>query len=232
MTIEKPITIAIIPARAGSKGLKNKNTYPILNKPLIQWTLEQCKESRLLDDIFISTDDEQIINLSIPFGFKTINRPASLCNDDSTSESALIHSLEVIKEKYNITPEIIVFLQATSPLRKKDDIDNAINYFIEQKADSLFSATKISDLTIWQKSNTWESINFDYNNRKRRQDMPINYIENGSIYIFKPKILKQNNNRLGGKIVSYEMDFWQTWEIDSILEADLIEYYLNKYKLN
>ena len=62
--------------------------------------------------------------------------------------------------------------------------------------------------------------------------MPINYIENGSIYIFKPKILKQNNNRLGGKIVSYEMDFWQTWEIDSILEADLIEYYLNKYKLN
>ena len=92
MPIENPITIAIIPARAGSKGLKNKNTYPILNKPLIQWTLEQCKESRLLDDIFISTDDEQIMNLSNLFGFKTIDRPASLCNDDSTSESALIHS--------------------------------------------------------------------------------------------------------------------------------------------
>lgn len=62
--------------------------------------------------------------------------------------------------------------------------------------------------------------------------MPINYIENGSIYIFKPKILKQNNNRLGGEIVSYVMDFWQTWEIDSIHETDLIEYYLNKYNLN
>ena len=61
------------------------------------------------------------MNLSNMIGFKTIHRPESLCNDDSTSESALIHSLEVIKEKYNIIPEIIVFLQATSPLRKKDE---------------------------------------------------------------------------------------------------------------
>ena len=62
--------------------------------------------------------------------------------------------------------------------------------------------------------------------------MLSNYIENGSIYIFKPQILKKTNNRLGGKISMYEMNFWQTWEIDTINEVDLIEFYMKKYKLN
>ena len=61
--------------------------------------------------------------------------------------------------------------------------------------------------------------------------MPENYIENGSIYIFKPEILYSHNNRLGGKIITYEMQFWQTWEIDTIHEIDLIEFYMKKYKL-
>ena len=102
-----------------------------------------------------------------------------------------------------------------------------------EDADSLFSATKLSDLTLWEKENeSWRSVNFDYQNRLRRQDMPKNYIENGSIYIFKPEILDNHNNRLGGKIIAYEMQFWQTWEIDTIHEIDLIEYYMKKYKLD
>ena len=127
---------------------------------------------------------------------------------------------------------IIVFLQATSPLRLFDDIDNAITHFINMNVDSMFSATKIDDLTIWRNKNSnWESINFDYKNRLRRQQMSDNYIENGSIYIFKPEILKKCNNRLGGEMSIYKMHFWQTWEIDSIEEIDLIEYYLSKYEL-
>ena len=65
-----------------------------------------------------------------------------------------------------------------------------------------------------------------------RQEMPSNFIENGSIYIFKPSILINNKNRLGGKIVGYQMKFWQTWEIDTIEEIDLVEYYINKYGLD
>ena len=111
-------------------------------------------------------------------------------------------------------------------------LDNAINLFKKEEADSLFSATRLSDLTLWEKSNNnWRSTNFDYQNRFRRQDMTPNYIENGSIYIFKPEILINHNNRLGGKIISYEMQFWQTWEIDSIHEIDLIEFFMVKYKL-
>ena len=189
--------------------------------------------SKMLDCIFVSTDDPKIIDLASKFDIKTIVRPNQLCGDDATSESALLHAIDVINNEHLLYPEIIVFLQATSPLRKSNDIDNALNHFIEEKADSLFSVTKFDAITLWQKNNNeWRSINFDYKNRKRRQDVASNYIENGSIYIFKPEILKKYNNRLGGKIMTYEMEFWQTWELDSIKEVDLIEFYMKKYKVN
>ncbi len=145
----------------------------------------------------------------------------------------LLHALEVINDDYSIHPDIIVFLQATSPLRLFDDIDKSINHFINEDVDSMFSVTMLDDLTLWQnENNKWKSLNFDYLSRLGRQQMPNNYIENGSIYITKPRILKKYNNRLGEKISVYEMKFWQTWEIDTIEEIDLIEYYIKKYKLN
>lgn len=219
--------VAIIPARSGSKGLKNKNIYPVLKKPLISWTFKQANKSKLIKKIFVSTDDLSIMELSKKHNIKVIPRPKNLCQDKSTSESALVHSINVIKKKYKIIPDIVVFLQATSPLRKNYDIDHAIKKFINNKLDSLFSATKINDLCLWQtKNKKWKSINFDYNKRKPRQLMPKNYIENGSIYIFKPKILFNENNRLGGKIGVYLMDFWQSWEIDTVEDVDLIEFYM------
>ena len=88
----------------------------------------------------------------------------------------------------------------------------------------------MEDLTVWQnKDENWESINFDYLNRGRRQDIETNYIENGSIYIFKPNILYENNNRLGGKIESYIMNSWQYHEIDVIEDLEIVEFFLKKY---
>ncbi len=226
-------TVAIIPARANSKGLKNKNIFPILNKPLIEWTFQQAKQTKYLDKIFVTTNDEKVIELAYKYQIEVIRRPENLCTDTSSSEVALLHALEEINTEYSIYPDIIVFLQATSPLRRQNDISNAIHYFIDQDADSLFSITRVDDLTLWQKrNNNWKSINFDYKDRKIRQEMPSNFIENGSIYIFKPNILINNKNRLGGKIVGYQMKFWQTWEIDTIEEIDLVEYYINKYGLD
>ena len=225
--------VAIIPARADSKGLKNKNIFPILNKPLIEWTFQQAKQCKYLDNIFVTTNDEKVIELAYKNQIEVIRRPDNLSTDTSTSEVALKHALEEINTQYSIYPDIIVFLQATSPLRKENDICNAINYFIQKGADSLFSITRVDDLHLWQRrKNNWKSINFDYKNRKMRQEMPSNFIENGSIYIFKPNILINNKNRLGGKIVGYQMEFWQTWQIDTIEEIDLVEYYINKYGLD
>ena len=187
----------------------------------------------MIDNIFVSTNDKKINDLADKFHINTIIRPEHLCSDSASSESALLHALEVINDDYSIHPDIIVFLQATSPLRLFDDIDKSINHFINEDVDSMFSVTMLDDLTLWQnENNKWKSLNFDYLSRLGRQQMPKNYIENGSIYITKPRILKKFNNRLGEKISVYKMKFWQTWEIDTIEEIDLIEFYIAKYKLD
>ena len=182
----------------------------------------------MINHTYVSTNDEKIKKIAENCGSRIINRPEDLSTDSATSESAIIHALDEIEKTQKIKPDIVVFLQATSPLRKKNDIDDSIVKFINDNADSMFSVTKIEDLTLWVKEDDWKSLNFNYKKRLMRQDRPANYIENGSIYIFKPELIRKCNNRIGGKISTFEMDFWQTWEIDTKYEIDLIEFFLAK----
>ena len=199
---------------------------------MLGYTVNQSISSKSIDHTFVSTNDEKISDVAKRYGAEVILRPEDLCTDQSSSESAVLHTLDQVKIKYKIDPDIIVLLQATSPLRLKDDIDNSVTKFMNKSADSLFSVTKASDLTIWSNKNGWSSLNFDYKKRLMRQNRPVNYIENGSIYIFTPKLVQKLNNRIGGKITTYEMKFWQTWEIDTMDEVDLVEFYINKKGLN
>jgi N-acylneuraminate cytidylyltransferase len=222
-------TVAIIPARGGSKGLKNKNIYPVAGLPLLAWTVMQALDSAHVDGVFVTTDDAAIASVARAYGAEVIDRPEEISGDKATSESAILHSLDIIGRTCGNEPETVVFLQATSPLRKPGDIDWAIELFRSEGADSLISVTKADDLTLWeQRSGAWASVNFDYRNRGMRQDRPSQYIENGSIYIFTPEVLRRFDNRIGEKLSAYPMEFWQTWEIDTIEEIDLVEYYMNK----
>ncbi|MEI6847097.1 MAG: acylneuraminate cytidylyltransferase family protein [Chlorobiaceae bacterium] len=225
-------TVAIIPARGGSKGLSNKNIYPVAGKPLLAWTILQALASKSIERVFVSTDDTAIASVASEYGAEVIVRPIELAGDKASSESAILHSVGVIEQRYNLPIKTIVFLQATSPLRLFGDIDQAVNLFRQEHADSLISVTKADDLTIWEsKKGKWSSVNFDYRHRGMRQDRPAQFIENGSIYIFTPETLRTYNNRIGAKLTAYQMEFWQTWEIDTIEEIDLIEYYLYKKNL-
>ena len=225
-------TVAIIPARGGSKGLKEKNVYPVAGKPLLAWTILQALASTTIKQVFVSTDDQAIARVASEYGAEVIVRPRELAGDKASSESAILHAAGVIERDYNMPLSTIVFLQATSPLRKPGDIDRALELFHQEEADSLISVTRADDLTLWEsREGRWESVNFDYRNRGMRQDRPTQFIENGSIYIFKPEILTTFGNRIGQKLSVYEMEFWQTWEIDTIEEIDLIEYYLYKKNL-
>ena len=225
-------TVAIIPARGGSKGLKEKNIYPVASKPLLAWTILQALASTSIDKVFVSTDDQAIADVAIEYGAEVIVRPPELAGDKASSESAILHALGVIESEYEIPVSMIVFLQATSPLRKPGDIDGAVDVFRRQEADSLISVTKADDLTLWEsREGKWTSVNFDYRNRGMRQDRPTQFIENGSIYIFTPDTLAAFGNRIGDKLSVYEMEFWQTLEIDTVEEIDLIEYYLYKKNL-
>ena len=225
-------TVAIIPARGGSKGLKQKNIYPVSGKPLLAWTILQALASTTIERVFVTTDDHAIANVAVEYGAEVIVRPPELSGDKASSESAILHAASVIERDYHIPLDIIVFLQATSPLRKPGDIDRAVELFLQEGADSLISVTRADDLTLWEsREGEWKSVNFDYRNRGMRQDRPTQFIENGSIYIFKPETLTAFGNRIGAKLSAYEMEFWQTWEIDTLEEIDLIEYYINKKNL-
>ena len=221
--------ISIIPARGGSKGLINKNIIKIAGKPLITWTIEQSLKTKSIYKTYVSTNENQIANVSKQYGAEIIWRPEDICGDTATSESAIMHALDYFKEEQKMVPDYVVFLQATSPLRKRDDIEKAIKKIVNDEADSLISGSRLEDFLFWEERNgKWESVNFDYKNRGRRQNRKPQFVENGSIYILKPEILRKFNNRIGGKLTLYEMEFWQTWEIDTAADIDLIEFYLNK----
>lgn len=216
--------VSIILARGGSKGLPNKNILEFAGKPLIYWSIKQSIESEGINDVYVSSDSDEILRISKSFGAKTIKRPNKLSMDTSTSEEALLHAISCIGDV-----DIIIFLQPTSPLRDNNDIENSLKLFIDGKYDSLFSSIELEDMCIWKKENgVFESFNFDYKNRKRRQETENQYLENGSIYVFKPETLKKFNNRLGGNIGTYIMENWKQYEIDNIHDFTMCEIFFKK----
>lgn len=218
--------VAVIPARGGSKGVPRKNIRPIAGHPLIAHSILQAKESSLVDQVYVSTEDGEIADVARRYGAEIIPRPDSLAVDEASSESALDHALSYLTDK-NIRVKLVVFLQCTSPIRNGHDIDNAVNQLMHEDADSLLTVCR-SHRFLWQQSDAGMiPINYDYRERPRRQDMTPQYIENGSIYIFKPWVLKQQNNRLGGKIAAYVMDETAGYEIDSLLDFEIVELIMN-----
>ena len=225
MTERAPV---IIPARAGSKGIPNKNIMNLCGKPLIAWTIESALKSEHVSKVYVSTDGEDIADISRKYGAEIIWRPAGIASDYSSSEEALIHALPEMEAESDF--ENLIFLQATSPLREKNDIDNAYAEFVGTKFDSMFSAAVMDDFTLWEGTpgKEMKSLNFDFLNRGRRQDRQPVYLENGSIYIFRKEILKKSGNRLGGNIGIYIMPFNRSIEIDSVADVSICSAYLNE----
>jgi N-acylneuraminate cytidylyltransferase len=209
-------TIAIILARGGSKGIPNKNIIDFCGKPLIAWTIENCLEGGA-NSVWVSSDSDEILSIASRFGANTIKRPNDISGDFATSESAWLHALNYVESIEKIQIDWVLAPQVTSPLREASDIKKAISLANENKNDSFFSCSIAEDLFFWQKNEAGklDSINYDWRNRKRRQDIPSQYIENGSFYLFKPEVLRNTNNRFGSKIGLVEMEFWKMFEIDS-----------------
>jgi CMP-N-acetylneuraminic acid synthetase len=215
----KKRVIAIIPARGGSKRLKNKNKLKVLGKPLVAWSIESATNSYLVDEVYVSSEDSDILAIAIDFGAMTIKRPMELANDIIMPDASLIHAYKEIDKEF----DYIVFLQPTSPFRRKNDIDNAIETIIEKGADSLLSVVR-THAFLWQSLKGFYSpINYNYLERPRSQDH-VQYKENGSIYIMKPEILLKNRNRLGGNIAIYKMEKWQDVDIDTKEDLEFAEY--------
>lgn len=213
--------LAFIPARGGSKGIPNKNIKLFNGKPLIEWTIDSALKSKLISKVIVSSDSQKILSISKKLGAETVLRPKSISGDFATTESAIKHYIKNTKESF----DTIVLLSPSSPIRKMSDIDNAIKEFKSKKLDSCFSASILLDFLIWKlnKKKKYESINYNFQNRGTRQKRDLNYVENGSIYVFKTKLIKYYNNRIAGKIGIYLMNFWQSFEIDVKDDWKLLE---------
>jgi len=225
--------VAIILARGGSKGIPKKNILDFCGKPLIVWTIEQLQHASGISSIWVSSDSEEILAISKACEVETIYRPTEISGDFATSESGWLHAIEIIENRTGKI-DIVIAPQVTSPLRESKDIEHGLSEFQDQGYDSIFSCSIAEDLFFWEKmaDGGLQSTNYDYKNRSRRQDIPKQYIENGSFYIFKPEVLTQYNNRLGGKIGMSQMEFWKMFEIDSMDDLKMCEALMKTFLLD
>ena len=225
-------TVAIIPARGGSKGIPGKNIISIGGKPLIAWSIEQALACKHIDSVWVTSDSQAVLDVAQSYGAKPILRPQNISNDTSTSESAWLDALERI-ELAGVMVDKIVGMQATSPIRESSDLDSALEYFDQNGLDSLLSVTAVEDHFTWRLNNDKaEAVNYDFNNRQLRQSIEKCFLENGSFYIFTPKILRNHNNRLGGKIGLFKMDRHKVYQIDNKEDVKLCEVILDGYGLS
>lgn len=222
---------AIIPARGGSKGVPGKNIRNLAGKPLLVWSIEDAKESKYIDEVFVSTDDSEIAKVAASAGATVIDRPAGFATDKSSSEEALLHALSIWTE-LDLENDLIVFMQCTSPIRTGAELDEAIEKFILNNADSLLSVCEFHGF-LWKNENDYSiPMYHDHRVRPMRQEMQECFKENGSFYIFKPWVLKKLNNRLGGKMITYLMDNAASIDIDTEFDFRLAEFFINHSQSN
>ena len=214
--------LAIIPARGGSKGIPRKNIRLLAGKPLIAYSIEAARQSRKVDRVIVSTEDTEIAKIAERYGAEVIKRPQDLAKDDTPTESVIEHVLYHLEKTEGYYPSYVMLLQPTSPLREPSDIDCALKKMMDENADSLLSVCE-NDHFLWSKE-TITPLNYDYTNRPRRQEKEWELLENGSIYITKTEIFLKEKNRLGGKITTYMMPKWKSFEIDELFDFQLVEY--------
>ena len=207
-------TLAVIAARGGSKGIPHKNLLDLCGKPLIAWTVEQARAAQGVDVVAVSSDSDKILQAAEAAGAVGVRRPDDISGDLASSESAWLHALNAIDEQMGRF-ERIVALQATSPIREPDDIEKALATFDREHLDSLLSVCEVEDYFNWRiGQNGPEPINYDYHNRRMRQQIEKRYLENGSFYVLIPSLLREQNNRLGGKIGFHLMERHKMFQID------------------
>ncbi len=200
--------IGITPARGGSKGIPGKNIRLIAGKPLIAWTIESAKKSKLLDRYIVSTEDREIAGIAKSYGADVLCRPLELAADNSSTLSVLQHAVE------KNPCDIVVLLQATSPIRTPGLIDECIKEFIDNGYDSLATGFICKYIEYGK-------------NDLRRQDIKGFFYDDGNVYVIKANLIKKGN-KYGRKIGKKIIDRHKNVEIDDEFDFWLAEAILNK----
>ena len=221
--------LGFIPARGGSKGLPGKNIRPLCKKPLIAWTIENAQKSKYLDRCIVSTDDKNIAEAAVSFGGDVpFLRPKKLASDKSPTVDAIIHALGVL-EKQGQKYDYLALLEPTSPLRKDDDLDNAIKLLIDHqlKAQSLVSVGEVhmEHPGIVKKIVKGKVLPYVPNLKKitRRQERDKAYFPYGVIYLVRIDTLIKTRTFYHKDSIPYFIERWQNYEVDDIYDFLCIE---------
>lgn len=223
---------AIIPARGGSKGLPRKNVLDLCGKPLIAWTIEAALGSEYISEAIVSTDDEEIAEISRKYGAKIpFMRPKELATDDSIAIDTYLYTIERLNSEFNNDYEEFVVLQPTSPLRTSSHIDEAIELFFDKKADSVLSFYENPHPTNWLKIIDENGLLQNYEKStllRNRQDYIKTYLPNGAIVILKYSLLNKERTYYFTKTYPFVMDHLLSIDIDSSEDFILVDCIISK----
>jgi len=228
--IDNKKVLAIIPARGGSKGVSRKNLRNLAGKPLIAWTIEEAKQSKYIDRLILSSEDDEIIKIAREFGCEVpFVRPSELAQDETAGIDPLLHALgEVGGYDY------VISLQPTSPLRVVDDIDACIEKMIATNSPACVSVTEPANSPYWMytvndKEKMVPLIEQD-SLTVRRQDLPAVYTLNGAVYIAEVDWLKQSKSFLTEETVAFVMPNNRSYDIDMESDFGLCEFMMSYMK--
>ncbi len=226
--------LAIIPARGGSKRIPKKNIKLLDNKPLIWYSIKAAMKSKFIKKIIVSSDNSEILKIAKNIGAETIKRPSNISGDKAKTITTLKHVVKTV-EKEGFKPDILVLLQATSPLRNSKHIDEAIKKFIKQKADTVIGVTKRDLYPNWilkKESNGQVKFIIKNNfNKIRSQNQSETYEINGAIYVISRNVLKNSKDyAIGKKIYPYVMKKIHSFDIDEIEDFMIVESIMKRLK--
>lgn len=221
--------LAIVPARAGSKGLPGKNIRELCGKPLIAWSIDSGLSSNNIDEVVVSTDCEEIANISKKYGASVpFLRPIELASDTATTFDAIKHTIEYYKNNFNMTHDYIILLEPTSPLREKDDLDNMVQKIVtlEDDFDAIVSIGEVHEHPSIMKQVDGYIIKpycFELAMSSRRQDNQPAYFPYGVAYIIKTKTLLKEKTFYPVRTTYHVIKRYQCYEIDDIYDFLAIE---------
>lgn len=232
--MEKSMNIlGLIPARSGSKGIPNKNIKILVDKPLIAHTINTASKSKYIDHLIISTDSNVIANVARQYGGEVpFLRPVELASDQSRAIDVIIHAVTEMEKYDNKIYELIAYLEPTSPNRSIEDIDNAIEQFLQTDADSLASIVEVNQyhpiLMKKIENNRLKPFCLEEPEGMPRQLYePKAYMRNGAIYIFRRGNIL-NRRMWGNEIYPFEMPIERSACIDDMNDWYLAETWMNK----
>ncbi len=218
--------IAIIPARGGSKGLVNKNILLLLGHPLIAYSIKAALDSKLITKVIVSTDSQVIADVALKYGAEVpFLRPAELAQDLSTDLEVFLHALNWLKEYQNYTPDLVVQLRPTSPIRKAELIDSCIEKLVNSSAESLRIVTPspITPYKLWRVIDenqtmipllSLDGIDEPYN--QPRQSLPQTYWQIGTLDVIRPEVILEKKSMSGKNIIPYLVNIEYAIDIDDI----------------